>query len=78
MDSSPINTTFIYNLQGVAREAFSRIRSTATIVNTASRRTMANTVMVFKLTEGMTIYGLDSKVTKIANQNIGTLINISA
>ena len=78
MDSSPINRAFIYNLQGVARGTFSRIRSTANVVNTASRRTMTNTVMVFNLTDGMTIYGPDSKVSKIANQNIGTLINISA
>ena len=78
MEYSSVNTTFIYNLQGVAREAFSRIRSTAAVGNTASGRPMTDTVMIFNLTDALTIYDLDSKVTKIADQNIGSLLNILA
>ena len=39
---------------------------------------MADTVMIFNIRDGLTIYGLDSKVTKIADQNIGSLLNILA
>lgn len=78
MEYSPVNKAFIYNLQGLARTAFSRIRSAAVAGNTASGRPMADTVMIFNIRDGLTIYGLDSKVTKIANQNIGSLLNILA
>lgn len=78
MVNSPVNKAFIYNLQGLTRTAFPQIRSTTTVGKTTSGSTMASTVMVFDLTEGMTIYGLDSKVMKIANQNIGALLNMFA